>query len=230
MKKSVLSFVIISTISVFALKAQDCVCYSPTNVGAKLEITNYDAQGVVTGSSLQTLIKKEITGNETRITFSSQRIKTNPEKDSVSTYDYYCKAGVFYVDMNKIVEPFKANLNNSMELTFSAIDLQIPGNLKVGDELPKSSVIITITSGKLPIMKYSISMVNRKVAAIETITTSAGSFECYKITYDNKSSMKFEVLHKCADWFAVNVGIIKSETYDEKGVLLNYFLLTKFSN
>ncbi len=59
------------------------------------------------------------------------------------------------------------------------------------------------------------------------ITTTAGTFDSAKVTFnftitENKKTTKYEEV----EWYALNAGIIRSETCDEKGNLQYYSVLT----
>ena len=78
----------------------------------------------------------------------------------------------------------------------------------------------------MTIMNMSVSITNRKVEAVENITTPAGTFECYKITYDVATKMMINVKMKATEWYAKNVGMVKSESYTSDGKLAGSTLLT----
>lgn len=74
---------------------------------------------------------------------------------------------------------------------------------------------------------------NRKVEKKEDITTPAGTFACYKITYDMDMDMKVMGINRKmnstgAEWVAEGVGIVKTATYDKKGEIESYTLLTNY--
>jgi hypothetical protein len=73
-------------------------------------------------------------------------------------------------------------------------------------------------------------MFNRKVEALESITTPAGTFECYKLTYDMEIKSMIKMTVKATQWVARNVGAVKTESFDKNGKLVGYSLLTAFRN
>ncbi|MEI6122293.1 MAG: hypothetical protein WCQ95_01565 [Bacteroidota bacterium] len=232
MKKSVFSFAIISMLSVFALKAQDCVYYFPTNEGASVETSSYDSKGTLTGINVQRIIKKDVTNNETKITVTSDSYETNGVKKATATLDYYCRAGVFYIDMKKILDPAMISQYQGMDVKFATTDCSMPGVLVAGQSLPESSVTMEVSNAGMMMMTFNIRIYNRKVVSVETINTNMGPYECFKITYDVETNMGMGMIFKTTgtDWYAKNVGAVKTESYDSNGKLTNYTLLTKFKN
>jgi len=71
---------------------------------------------------------------------------------------------------------------------------------------------------------------NRKVEAIEDITTPAGTFTCYKISSDVETKMMMKISIKSVEWYAKNVGTVRTESYNNNGKLTGYTLLTDFKN
>jgi len=75
-------------------------------------------------------------------------------------------------------------------------------------------------------MTMTINISNRKVEAVESLTTPAGTFECYKISYDVATKMMVNVKSKGVEWYTAGIGMIKSETYSSDGKLLGSNILT----
>jgi hypothetical protein len=72
----------------------------------------------------------------------------------------------------------------------------------------------------------TITMTDRKVIALETLTTAAGTFECYVVTYTNSVSvggMRQNLTAK--QWIAEGVGMVKEESYKANGNLMTQSVL-----
>ena len=67
-------------------------------------------------------------------------------------------------------------------------------------------------------LKMSADMTNRKVEAIEEISVKGKSFNAFKITCNiNTVVLGVKVNSKCEEWYAYNLGVVKSITYNKKG-------------
>ncbi len=76
-------------------------------------------------------------------------------------------------------------------------------------------------------MSITIAITNRMVEKRETITTPAGTFDCYKITYDVQTGMGFiKTNTKTAEWYSGKAGSVRTETLDKKGKLMGYSQIT----
>ena len=76
-------------------------------------------------------------------------------------------------------------------------------------------------------MNLVVKIINRKVVGNETVTVPAGTFECYKITYDMETKMMMKINSSVSEYINMGAGIIKTETHDSKGKILGTTILTE---
>lgn len=98
----------------------------------------------------------------------------------------------------------------------------LPSELEVGQSVPDGKINIKVKS-----VGASFLITDRKVVAIEDVTTPAGTFKGYKMeeVQTNKvlvSTKSFRIV----TWYAKNIGCVKQEVYDKKGKLLRTLELT----
>lgn len=80
-------------------------------------------------------------------------------------------------------------------------------------------------------MTSTMDMTNRKVEKQETITTPAGTFECFVIYSDNKSKMMMASQNYPSRlWLAEGIGMVKQDSFNKNGKLMSSTLLTARSN
>jgi len=230
MKRSLLSFFIISLLGAYALKAQDCVYYFPTTEGASVETSSYDATGKHTGINIQRVVKKEEGGNQMKLSVANENYDVKGSKKTTTTLEYACRGGEFHVDMKRFIDPAIFAQYQNMDISFSSSDYIIPRAFVPGQSLDEVYVTMTVKNNGISIMNLKVRIFNRKVDAVETIKTNMGNYECYKVTYDVETDMGITVKSKGAEWYTKNVGVVKSETYDASGKLMGSTLLTKFKD
>jgi hypothetical protein len=63
------------------------------------------------------------------------------------------------------------------------------------------------------------------VDAIEDVTTPAGTFNCVKISYDIETKTFMTMRASGIEWYAKDVGVVRSESYNGKGKLTGYSVL-----
>jgi hypothetical protein len=72
---------------------------------------------------------------------------------------------------------------------------------------------------------------NRKVEAKESVTVPAGTFDCFKISYNSEIKIGFvKKNYRYITWYAPEVGAVKSEFYSAKGKLEGYSEMTLLKN
>ena len=137
-----------------------------------------------------------------------------------------CEGGIYFIDMKNLMGQQSMEDYKDMEMKIEGGNLEIPSSMKAGDILKNGDMKIAFSSGGMTVMNMNFSVTNRKVEAVESITTPAGTFECYKISYDIATKMMINVKSKGAEWYSKGTGMIKSETYSTDGKLLGSNVLT----
>ena len=227
MKKNIItSFIFVLALSM-ATNAQDCFKYFPQKEGTRMETTHYDKKDKETSTAIMTILKKTNTSGEQRIDLRVESTSEGMDSTIANEFAYICKNGKTYVDMSSYMGN-ELSKYQGMEVEIDAGKLEIPNNPKAGQTLSDGTVTASISNSGVPFMKITIRIFNRKVEKLETITTSAGTFNCFKLTQNSESKVAFmKVKGSTVEWYAEKVGIVRSESYDKKGKLLSYSVLTK---
>ncbi len=223
--KKILIPVIFSLLAISGLKAQNCFKYFPTKEGTTLEYTYYDSQDKVTAISEQTVIEKKTENGKQIITYQVVNKPVDTDTTYTRTFDIICdKDGKINIDLSAMMP----NTLNGMQLEVEGGMLDFPRNPTVGQELEGSTMIIKMLSeGKL-IATANSDITNRKVEAIDDVTTPAGTFHCIVISYEQTITLGFiKNTAKIKEWYSENYGLIKAESYNKKGKLDSYHELTK---
>jgi hypothetical protein len=229
MKRNQLLFSLLLVFIMLGLmvQAQDCSFY-PVRAGAIMGYQSIDAKGKITGTSRITILGKDQQGNATVYNVKSESFDEKNKPLTTNEYAMKCEDGVFSVDMKSMIDPKSMEGFKDMEITFSGTDMTYPQSLSVGQSLPDANVTMGAATGGLSLMKMTINITNRKVEALESVTVPAGTFECYKITYELESKMGIKVLTNGVQWINRGAGAVKSESYDKKGKSLGSTILNEF--
>ena len=208
---------------VTSVYSQDCSKYFPMDEGAKFQITNYDKKDKVSG--IMDYVVKEVSGNTATMFYEMK-----DEKGKIlnsSEYGITCTDEGLKIDFSSLMSPEVMGQYKDMEVEMSGTDLLYPNNLSSGQSLPDANVLMTV---KMPPMNMKMHMdfINRKVEGKESVSTPAGTFDCYVITYDNESKMGIKIKHSSKLWLSQGFGMVKQETYNKKGKLVSKSVLTSF--
>jgi hypothetical protein len=229
MKKSTL----LVLLSIFwmqaALSQANCSKYYPMIEGASFQYTNYNKKGKIEGKVSYKVIKVSAAGDNTSATMALQ-LKDEKGKEIYNTdYNFTCTGNMVTVDYESLVPTTMLEQYKDMEMEISGTDLELPNDLSVGQQLTDANVTMKISMGGIN-MNTTVDLINRKVEKQESVTTSAGTFECFVIYTDNKiKAMVAKQNFPSRIWFSEGVGMIKQESYNKNGKLIGSTQLTGFS-
>jgi hypothetical protein len=218
--KQLLLIAIFCYSSIATLIAQDCPMYYPDKENTQMEYKQYDKKGGLSGSSIQKITGIKKLPGSTEITVNAESFDAKGKSLGKVDLKARCEGGVFFVDMTNYMGPQSSEDYKDMEMSVEGGNLEMPSSMKAGDLLKDGDLKMSFSSGGMTIMNMSVSITNRKVEAVENLTTPAGTYECYKISYDiTTKTMGIGAKMKGVEWYAKNTGMIKSETYSKDGKL-----------
>jgi hypothetical protein len=222
--KKIFSYILISLffLSAAKLSAQECTYYFPSKQGAEIEMKSYSDKDKVTSTSKSKVL--DVSGNTVKV--ASEVLDDKGKSIAKSEFTVSCKDGEFVMDMSNYLKGVNMDAYKDMDLKVETEDMHMPASLKAGDVLDDGEMAVKVTNQGFTMMNMKVKVFNRKVEKMESITTPAGTFECAKITYDIDSKVVFAMSLKGVEWIAKNVGVVRSESYNSKGKLQGYTLLT----
>lgn len=205
-----------------------CEGYLPFEKDFSFEQTHYDARGKVSSISHSIVAAVEPTRDGSRALIHSKLIDEKGQEIGQRDFQISCKGGVFRVNVNDLLNPGMLDAYQSMDITACGEGLQFPAELQVDQSLPGGSTVLEVASNGTAVVTLTYTVKDRKVEAREQITTSAGTFDCFRLreTVDYQTMLLTHTF-TTVSWFARNVGLVKQETYDQKGKLSGWMELTK---
>jgi hypothetical protein len=228
MKKSIISILLIASLfTAMSVHAQNCDFYFPVKKGSLVETTNYDKKGKATGVGTATVLDFIASGTSQTVKVASEYKSADSDSLFKSEYSVKCENGEFYINMDNFLDQKSMSAYKNMEIKVDCDQMKMPSNLQAGQVLGDGRVTAKISNSGVNLMTMNVLITNRKVFGNEQVTTPAGTFDCVKITYDVETKMIFKAKASCAQWFAKNIGVVKYETYDKKGKVETYSLITK---
>lgn len=225
--KRILSVITLVFLLSGAISAQDCGYYSMSK-GMVFGYQTLDAKGKVTGTQRTTCLDVSTLG---AATLYKVKAEYSDSKDNLTTreFEMRCEDGNFYMDMQSLIDPKSMEGFKDMEVSVDANAMMYPSALIAGQTLPDASITISAATGGVNLMNMVINITNRKVIGSESVTVPAGTFDCYKITYDVETKMMFKIVSSVTEYINMGVGSVKSETYDKKGKLAASTVLVELS-
>ncbi len=206
--------------------AQECGMYNLSE-GMVTAYQSQDAKGKVTSTNRSTCLSVSKAGAATIYKMKSEYADAKNKNQSTKEYVMKCEGGEFYVDMQSMIDPKSMEAFKGMEVSVDSKDLIYPSNLSAGQVLPDASISVSAATGGVSLLNLVINVTNRKVIGIESVTVPAGTFECYKITYNVETKMMFKIYATVTEYVNMGAGNVKTETFDKKGNLSGTTLLVE---
>jgi hypothetical protein len=163
--------------------------------------------------------------------------KTYDQKDkeqSTGEYTITCNSGIVSMDLKKLMPQESLQAYENMDVTFSGENLEMPSVLKAGDKLKDGKMAgeVRDKSSNSIFSTFQFNITDRNVVGKESITTPAGTFDCFKITFNmnmNTSMMGINIPMnmKGVEYITEKAGVVRSEYYNKNGKLGGYTLLSK---
>lgn len=217
-------------------KAQDgarCQAFFVMEEGAVFEMTHYKDNGKVTGSSQHTVLSRGSTTKRDTVVVRCERLDKHGESLGSSRYFVGCETGTFFIDFSVFMNNRSLDAYKGIEKRFSETHLEVPAGIKVGDQLIETTMKVQLEEEAIAYNESEIFIYDRLVVAKDTITTPAGTFECIKVDYRLETrvkGIKEVVVHsRGSEWYALGVGIVRSEYYDREGKRYGYSELTSLT-
>lgn len=203
--------------------------------GRHYEVETYNGKDKLQTKVLYTITDVAEADDGYEATLSTQTLDKKGKEMAAGDVVILCDGGVLKMDVQRLLNSMKQLQNTEgMDVNIQGDHLVIPASLSVGETLPESTTTITMkmndTNVGMSAMDFNIK--NRTVAAQQEVTTPAGTFACYKITYDMDMDVKVMGMGRTtnlsgAEWIAEEVGMVRNEQYDKDGKLNSYSVLTK---
>lgn len=227
--KKILILLFIASLSL-PVFSQDNLCessYMPFKDGTSLTYTNYDRKGKNTGSQRQTVSELSNIDGGFLATMEFTVMDKKGKEASSGSFEIRCEGGTVYMDMSNMVPAEMTENFQNMDAEITGENIQFPNSPQPGDELPDGEMTIETSMGGLGSMSTTIRIINRKVEGFEQVTTSAGTFDCVKISQETVAEvMGMKNSSKSITWLAIGIGTVKTESYSKHDKLQGTMELT----
>lgn len=217
---------------VLSVSAQNnCSTFYPMMEGASYQYSMYNKKDKLEGTTNYLVSKVNDTGGNTTATMQLTYADAKGKNTFESDYGITCVGDGIKIDFKSLfpsqMEQQYQDMNVDMEITGN--DIQLPNKLSVGQNLEDANINVNMSMSGIK-MKIAVNTTDRTVAAKESVTTPAGTFDCYVITSNITSKAMMSNI-KMSDklWLSEGVGIVKQESYSKKGKLESRMVLTSFS-
>jgi len=231
MKKTILLFAAILFGFNSSIAQDNCSKYYPLVEGSSFEYTFYNKKGKQNGKTEYSVSNVKDEGGQTTATFTMSYTDEKGKNNFSSEYDMACTGEGIKIDHMSILptQMLSQYEDMNLDMDISGTDIELPNNLSVGQQLADANVSCKMSISGIK-MNIEVAQVDRNVEKKETITTPAGTFDCYVLNETTKSkTMGANIEIHSKTWLAEGVGMVKSEIYKKNGNLESSSELSKYS-
>ena len=219
--------ILFSTLFLTGFAQIDCQPFMPTEEGSTWEQTHYSKNDKMTGRTRFELLKKTASGDSLILEIKSVSLDEKDAEIYVSEFEAYCINGVFEMDMASKLNGATMAAYESMDVTVDASRFPIPTlDEAVGTRIGDGTLVVQVSMNGMNTFRMTVEITDRLVAARENLETTAGTFDCVKISQTINTKMVMKMQSTSNEWYAEGIGVVRSESFDKKGRLTGYSVLT----
>lgn len=183
-----------------------------------MTITNKKGKDV--GRNVYTITNVQRSGNTVTSTVNSEFISSNGKSVAKATNVIKCTNGIIMMDLKMFIPSSQQEQMGNVSSGGGEAYLEYPANIKEGDVLKDGQFSMDYKTSTGLNGHITVDITNRKVEGKETVTTAAGTWDCFRITYHSKVVIKMIVgIPMNADvteWYAPGFGVVKTESNSGK--------------
>jgi hypothetical protein len=224
-------FFLLACFCIDTVAAQNDACssaYMAWDEGTEFDYTFYDKKGKADNVSTQhiELIEDVPEGFAAQIHY--KLADKNKEQLSKGHYKIVCKGDHVLMDLSNMLDPRVFESLGELEVEIANDQMDLPNQLVVGQMLKDGGMTVKASTEGMTLINMRMRIYDRKVEAMEKVTTPAGTFDCARITQQIEMKTIIKSTSKSIAWYAKGVGMVKTENFDKKGNLEGSSMLTRF--
>ena len=218
--------ILIAFLFAISLSAQNnCSPYYPFSKGQTVTVHQFDRKDRLSTISTYKVVDVNTSGADTTISID-MTVLDGASKDEIAKVQFkaICNGNSTRLDPASMISPQLFEQYKDMTYSIEGTDFYFPNSLEVGQKLPDTDIKMKVDAGIMK-MNMNVSMSDRVVKKKESVTTNAGTFDCFVITYKNELEMGMKQTNYSTQWIAEGVGLVKEETLKSNGKLVSKTLL-----
>ncbi len=197
--------------------AQDCSNFYYLQDNKTIEMTITNKKGNLAGRNLYSISNASSNGNSKTATMHSEFFDSKGKSIIKSDNNIKCVNGVIMMDMKVFIPASQQEQIITSNIKADEAYLEYPAGMKVGDNLKDGQYKIEFENSSGLKSSVDVSITERKVEGQESVTTSAGTWDCFKISANNKITTRIAgigipIKTNITEWFAPGFGVVKTES------------------
>ena len=216
MKLKQLIYILAISLSAADMMGQEKVPYFCNTAGTVLEYTRTTAEGDVKWYHTMRIGNVRHEGDRTLIDYTSHILNHKHKPyygDEPAELSATVNQGTVTLDVaESVAAVFRTLLPSGAKITSSGGESALSSDMAPGDVLPDVNASVKALG-----LTMKITVTERKVLRHETISTSAGTFDCVVVRERKVEKGMGRNRHTVADtWYSRGVGMVRHDTYSPK--------------
>jgi hypothetical protein len=202
----------------FLTHAQDCSGYYFLKEKNIVEVSLYNKKGDDSGKHIYTVTSVANTGSGASSTLNSEIFNKDGKSTAKAVESIECKGGVMMLDMkmNMNLSDAQQKQYSKSTVTGDKIYIEYPSAMKVGDDLKDANMVLNMMNNGME-QTVEVNITKRKVIAKESVTSAAGTWDCFKITFNTKTKVTvmnigIPISFDVTEWYCPGFGQVKTES------------------
>ena len=197
--------------------SQDCSNFYYFQNDKTIEMTISNNKGKESGKMIYKISDSKKSGSTVSSIVKSEFIDNKGKTGMQATNKVQCVNGVMQMDMKFLIPAGQQQQTQAATATATDVYLEYPATMNIGDQLKDGHLAMDSESQGGIKSSVEIDITERKVIGKESVTTAAGTWECYKITSKNRITSRIAgigipIKMDVTEWFAPGFGIVKTES------------------
>lgn len=196
--------------------SQNCSGYYFLQANKTIEMAIYNKKGDVTATQKYTVSNVSNAGDVTTADVNTEMVDKKGKPIAKGASRMKCTGGVVMVDM-KMSMPMQPGQNYETDVKAEDVYIEYPSSMSVGDQLKDAKMHLDMNGANGMKQTVDMEVTERKVEGKEKVTTTAGSWDCFRITQKTKMRIKtmgigMPMNIDATEWYAPGFGIVKTES------------------
>ncbi|HKH63404.1 MAG TPA: hypothetical protein VKA49_21355 [Flavitalea sp.] len=209
-------FKLVFLLAVSIVRAQDCSNYYYLQNNKTVETSLFDKKGDITGKVLYSIADVKNSNGITTATLQSHMFDKKGKTIGKANSIVKCNGGVMMINMKLMMSTPQAEQFSQASAKTDDFFIEYPANMKKGDQLREGTLNMDVDNNGLQ-QSISMTVFDRKVEDKEKVTTPAGTWDCYKISYKIKMSIRVmgvgvPINMEGTEWYAPGFGVVKTSS------------------
>lgn len=217
----------------FSSFSQECTGYYYLKNNTEIVMTNYDKKDQESGKVTFKITDLKNEGGVVSAHFSSEAVNDKGKRISGGEGIYKCSGGVMYIDARVSLPSEQMSAYKDMDVKADEVYIEYPASLSAGQSLPDADFKMTVSNKGTPMSEITYRQMQRKVEGKESVTTPAGTWECWKISSTGYfkagiagSGIGIPFNFQTTEWFAPGFGVVKTVTLTKNGKMAGYSMIS----